>query len=122
MTVMNSEAPIVVAPRPVRLNLPDSSRVALPSEALDEFLSILTPAFLRKPRPFRPRPTDELSDPKPDPDGRWIASTLLSSPVSRTHTRNPFQRNNGRSPIPAPPLTPAAVPLPTPSPNELAEI
>lgn len=72
---MSNERPIVVAPRPVRLATlftrkqdsefsfiadittepPDrSSRppsaAALPPEALDEFLSILRPSFLRKPR------------------------------------------------------------------------
>jgi len=72
---MSNERPIVVAPRPVRLatlftRKPDSefsfiaditteppdrtsrppSAAALPPEALDEFLSILRPSFLRKPR------------------------------------------------------------------------
>lgn len=73
---MSNERPILVAPRPVRLastffnrkqetdftiiaeispdpqdrlSRPPSS-AALPSEALDEFLSILKPSFMRKPR------------------------------------------------------------------------
>ncbi|PPQ78519.1 hypothetical protein CVT25_011791 [Psilocybe cyanescens] len=166
----NNENPIVVAPRPVRLsstffssdklafNVPDSlsrtsSRSALPSEALEEFLSILTPSFLHKPRSlafpaFMPErninfrqvqqrleldsrdnslhPESPKLDSKPaqaDTDVRWFSSVLLSSPVSRMHTRNPFQRNHdARSPPPAPPLTPAAVPLPpSPSPDEFVE-
>lgn len=74
---MSNERPIVVAPRPVRLATlftrkqdsefsfiadttpeppdrtsrpPSSTTAALPPEALDEFLSILRPSFLRKPR------------------------------------------------------------------------
>lgn len=49
----------------------------------------------------------------------------LASPVSRMHTRNPFLRHSDdRSPVPcAPsaPLTPAAVPLPLPTPDELVD-
>ncbi|KAF9483846.1 hypothetical protein BDN70DRAFT_873229 [Pholiota conissans] len=105
---MSNEPPIVLAPRPVRLAAAflDGNKQA-PSDALDEFLSILTPAFLR-----------------PHLDSRW--SFALTSPVSRTLTRNPFQRTlAARSPVlipPAPPLTPAAVPLPpSPTPEQLIE-
>ncbi|KAF8969917.1 hypothetical protein BDZ97DRAFT_1754329 [Flammula alnicola] len=196
---MSNEAPIVVAPRPVRLSqtffhlrqdsddnlklasmsqtavllLADlcKSSSALPSEALEEFLSILTPSFLRKPRsltfpailpdhqqqqqrtnfrqpsrgPFdllrgdhEPRTDDlaqhisqeiVLADSNKlshfDLDARWSFSStpgLLSSPISRMQTRNPFQRGHDvRSPVPITPLTPAAVPLPTPTPDELIE-
>ncbi|KAH9484152.1 hypothetical protein JR316_0003632 [Psilocybe cubensis] len=161
----NNEIPIVVAPRPVRLspsffaadriafNVPEalsraSSRSALPSEALEEFLSILTPSFIHKPRSiafpallpdrnisFRQvqqldthdsslNPESPKSDSKPahvETDVRWFSSVLLSSPVSRMHTRNPFQRSrDARSPPPLPPLTPAAVPLPpSPAPDSI---
>ncbi|CAA7267912.1 unnamed protein product [Cyclocybe aegerita] len=134
---------------------------ALPSEALDEFLSILRPTFARKPRPaafpaFLPerplafRPLQRIDGPAPadradlDPrddhlptpdehteprqpqqelDVRWFSSSLLSSPISRMHTRNPFQRNHDtHSPVPSPsPLSPAAVPLPAPSPTEFLD-
>ena|SRR6266511_2774898 len=75
---MSNERPIVVAPRPVRLGAlfsrrqdtdfafiadisspdtpdrlsrpPSTTATTLPPEALDEFLSILKPSFLRKPR------------------------------------------------------------------------
>ncbi|KDR81466.1 hypothetical protein GALMADRAFT_239415 [Galerina marginata CBS 339.88] len=168
---MSNETPIVVAPRPVRLssafftcrqdsddlrlafNVPESlsrasSRSALPSEALEEFLSILTPSFLHKPRSLtflpdrnislRPvqhridhdsrddlqQPESPKSDSKPaqvDSDARWFSSVFLSSPVSRTHTRNPFQRHHEPRSPPVSPLTPAAVPLPSPTPDELIE-
>lgn len=58
-----------------------------------------------------------------DPDGllnRWLRHSVLSSPVSRMHTRNPFLKHIAE--LPVPPLSPAAVPLPTPSPNELHEL
>jgi hypothetical protein len=46
----------------------------------------------------------------------------LASPVSRMHTRNPFLRNSdNRSPARIAPLTPAAVPLPPPTPDELID-
>ena len=49
----------------------------------------------------------------------------LASPVSRMHTRNPFLRHSDdRSPAPSAPsapLTPAAVPLPLPTPDELVD-
>nr|GAT59621.1 predicted protein [Mycena chlorophos] len=52
---------------------------------------------------------------------RWFASTVLSSPISRTHTKNPFNRHILASPSPVSPITlsPAAVPLPLPTPDEL---
>jgi len=190
---MSTERPIVVAPRPVRLGTlftrkqdsefsfiadittdpPDRasrppSAAALPPEALDEFLSILRPSFLRKPRSvtfpsfLTDRPialrqlprvdsradkvaydlcaavaddstlmnasltqVDDYADLRviqPEPDARqWFSSTLLASPISRFHTRNPFQRNREGSPAPTSPLNPASVPLPTPSPTEFLE-
>ncbi|KAF8905971.1 hypothetical protein CPB84DRAFT_1770696 [Gymnopilus junonius] len=172
---MSNEAPIVIAPRPVRLtssfftykqdsddvklafNVPESSssRSPLPSEALEEFLSILTPSLLHKPRtlafptllpernialyPAQIRP-DQTPSPRDDPqripeapksdsksgqvdfDSRWFSSVLLSSPVSRLHTRNPFQRYHElRSPTPISPINAAAIPLPSPTPSELIE-
>ena len=136
------------------------SSSALQTEALEEFLSILRPSFLRKPRSLTTKPrhrldvtsdhysldSRDLTTP-PDaqdihPDARWFSSSLLcvysivsnflyshpmslASPVSRMHTRNPFLRHSDdRSPVPcAPsaPLTPAAVPLPLPTPDELVD-
>ena len=125
---------------------------ALQTEALEEFLSILRPSFLRKPRSLTTKPrhrldvtsdhysldSRDLTTP-PDtqdihPDVRWFSSSLLcayavsnlhfsyshpmslASPVSRMHTRNPFlRRSEDRS------LTPAAVPLPLPTPDELVD-
>jgi hypothetical protein len=182
-----------------------SPRSSLPSEALEEFLSILRPSFLPS-SPNRPRrsgsvPTfpyaykasrrielvhhkseysglydveelersrstqlsrnassgtpesasekdaDGIDDLKPrEIDGlplRWFASGNLSSPVSRMHTRNPFQRHpsyeialsgfipsNPASPSihsPGPsampvPMSPATIPLPPPSPGEVIEV
>lgn len=213
---MSNDQPIVVAPRPVRLGAiftrrqdtdfafiadisspdppdrlsrpPSTTATTLPSEALDEFLSILKPSFLRKPRsvsfpaflPDRPlalrqlprvdsRTDNLVRDPcasssddvdpittspshmdnsldsrlfSPDSDTRqWFSSALLgmypptwfkssailltldeiASPVSRFHTRNPFQRNREGSPVPPSPLSPASIPLPAPSPGELFE-
>ncbi|KAF8163158.1 hypothetical protein B0H34DRAFT_794900 [Crassisporium funariophilum] len=190
---MSNERPAVVAPRPVRLSSatfnftrrqetddlkvsfyadigdkhsPDpraSPRSALQTEALEEFLSILRPTFMRKPRPIsfpaflhepalshRPRQQQRLenaSDPgacdvdpradpshqtgfdsesvikdmQVDPDARWFSSSLLSSPISRMHTRNPFQKNSdNRSPILLSP-NPATVPLPLPTPDEFVD-
>ncbi|KAF9532323.1 hypothetical protein CPB83DRAFT_847649 [Crepidotus variabilis] len=144
---------------------PSSS--ALPSEALDEFLSILRPSFMRKPRPVpfpaflnpdrplalrsfprvesspdpscavnnsspvnvpddhlltpSPSQTDDIKFVQPDiSDARqWFSSTLLSSPISRFHTRNPFPRQVEDSPAPMTPLSPASIPLPAPSPGEM---
>jgi len=162
---MSNERLNVVAPRPVRLTnsffqrddlkvsfyadiadivdkqqSPERPCSALQTEALEEFLSILRPSFLRKPRSLTTKPrhrldvtsdhysldSRDLATP-PDtqdihPDARWFSSSLLSSPVSRMHTRNPFLRNSDdRSPAPTAPLTPAAVPLPLPTPDELVD-
>ncbi|EIW85419.1 hypothetical protein CONPUDRAFT_162619 [Coniophora puteana RWD-64-598 SS2] len=53
---------------------------------------------------------------------RWQVSHALSSPVSRMHTRNPFQRY-ATSEVPGTPTpcSPASVPLPAPTPGELLE-
>ncbi|KAF8797886.1 hypothetical protein BYT27DRAFT_7178063 [Phlegmacium glaucopus] len=166
---MSNERPNVVAPRPVRIansffskddlkvsfyadiadiadkHSPEQPRSALQTEALEEFLSILRPSFLRKPRSLTTRPRHRLDvtsdhhnlDPRDrttpldsqeihlEPDARWFSSSILSSPISRMHTRNPFLRNSdNRSPAPiAPltPLTPAAIPLPLPTPDELVD-
>ncbi|KAL0947402.1 hypothetical protein HGRIS_013515 [Hohenbuehelia grisea] len=162
-----------------------SPRATLPSEALEEFLSILRPScfpptspILRGRRTIPTLPYDRPSayaykralvhQPKSDSLGgdeagadrapsrsavtaspesaaserdeledlpvRWYTSAALSSPVSRMHTRNPFQRHpsyeitltsplptNGASLSPHP-LEPAAIPLPLPTPDEIHEI
>jgi hypothetical protein len=46
-----------------------------------------------------------------------------ASPISRMHTRNPFLRHAAlQSPTPVVPLSPAAIPLPTPTPDELLDL
>ncbi|KAF8894465.1 hypothetical protein BD779DRAFT_1668976 [Infundibulicybe gibba] len=161
-----------------------SPRSGLPSEALEEFLSILRPPFFPPPSPglrsrhqtvsslpifqpersysFKGRGRLEIVQQKLDlgdesdasrsaqpsrngrtpesmhelegvidndtfdsdtPPYRWFTSNLLSSPISRMHTRNPFLRHvSNQSPGLMSPLSPAAVPLPLPTPDELAEI
>lgn len=43
-----------------------------------------------------------------------------ASPIPRMHTRNPFLRHvAAQSPAPVAPLSPAAIPLPVPTPDEL---
>ncbi|KAF9263678.1 hypothetical protein L218DRAFT_864672, partial [Marasmius fiardii PR-910] len=165
-------------------------RSPLPSEALEEFLSILKPGlpgFFPPRSPIRSRrqvslPTlpvypnrararlegpgsglEELevirstqssrTDRTPDStdglDGvdiqvleiddrhspfRWFSSSVLSSPVSRSNTRNPFQRHaatytvvHGQSPSASAvspfygSLSPSAIPLPLPTADELVE-
>ncbi|KIK63615.1 hypothetical protein GYMLUDRAFT_162545 [Collybiopsis luxurians FD-317 M1] len=154
------------------------SRAALPSEALEEFLSILRPSIFPPRSPVRNRrhvslpllhhehsiaykgrrveptveevestrsaqPSRNSGSPAEIMDGmaaeiqllgledtpfRWFTSNVLSSPVSRNNTRNPFQRHHtypvvssphAFSPSPLPSLSPAAIPLPLPSPDEL---
>ncbi|KAJ7168241.1 hypothetical protein C8R43DRAFT_983678 [Mycena crocata] len=216
-----NDNPVLVAPRPVRLNTlltrsrmlsgPDhlervrfadensdiddrkiqessdkdmssqrsSPRSPLPTEALEEFLSILRPSFFPPPSPVlltrrqgavslptfqhersyslkgrgllqhdlvdelvvsrstQPSrnthtPSEALAE-GDEFDGntlpvRWFASNVLSSPISRMHTRNPFQRHSSYpgpvSPGPVSPITlsPAAIPLPLPTPDEIIEI
>ncbi|KAJ7090281.1 hypothetical protein B0H15DRAFT_837930 [Mycena belliarum] len=154
-----------------------SPRSGLPTEALEEFLSILRPSFFPPPSPvlFTRRqgavslPTfqhertysfkgrgllqqkndlpDELEVSRstqpsrnsrtPEEGGefecdtlpvRWPSSNVLSSPISRMHTRNPFQRHSSypgpMSPGPVSPiaLSPAAIPLPLPTPDEMIEM
>jgi len=58
---------------------------------------------------------------------RWFASTTLASPISRTHTRNPFSSYDSAGLLPSnqatpSPISPAAVPLPSPTPDEMIEI
>ncbi|KAJ7724073.1 hypothetical protein DFH07DRAFT_783373 [Mycena maculata] len=220
-----NENPVLVAPRPVRLNTlltgrsrmlsaPDhlervrfsdensdiedrkifessdkdtpsqrsSPRSGLPTEALEEFLSILRPSFFpptspvlltrrqgsvslptihhersyslksrgllqqknelvdeseisesRSTQSSRNTRTPESLTEVDEFDGntlpvRWFASNVLSSPISRMHTRNPFQRHSSYpgpvSPGPVSPiaLSPAAIPLPLPTPDEMIEI
>ncbi|KAJ7184254.1 hypothetical protein C8R46DRAFT_1063436 [Mycena filopes] len=211
-----NDNPVLVAPRPVRLNTlltrsrmlsgPDhlerarytdensdmddrkisessdkdissqrsSPRSGLPSEALEEFLSILRPSFFPPASPvlitrrqgavslptFHERSyslkgrgllqpkndmVDELETSRstqpsrnttetPDAEGdefdpntlpiRWFSSTVLSSPISRMHTRNPFgQRHLSPGPVSPISLSPAAIPLPlSPTPEEMIEI
>lgn len=178
------------------------SRSGLPSEALEEFLSILRPSFFpptspilrtrrqgaslptfqhersfsyksrgrleiasqkndgddidisRSTQPSRntcPSTPDSLNDPDgmTEPDGdspslRWFKANILgespllraltaytshtwsptssASPISRTHTRNPFLRNpSNHSPGPISPLSPAAIPLPLPTADEMMD-
>ncbi|KAJ7445712.1 hypothetical protein B0H11DRAFT_2086494 [Mycena galericulata] len=206
MPLNSNENPVLVAPRPVRLNplltrsrmlsAPDhvrfidensdieerkiydtsdkeissqrsSPRSGLPTEALEEFLSILRPSFFppsspvlltrrqgavslptfnherttwltelevsRSTQPSRNTHTPESLGEADEFDGntlpvRWFASNVLSSPISRMHTRNPFQRHSSYpgpvSPGPVSPiaLSPAAIPLPLPTPDEMIEI
>ncbi|KAJ7771709.1 hypothetical protein B0H16DRAFT_1514444 [Mycena metata] len=211
-----NDNPVLVAPRPVRLNTlltrsrmlsaPDhlerarftdenadiddrkisessdkdissqrsSPRSALPSEALEEFLSILRPSFFPPASPVLltrrngavSLPTfhhersyslkgrgllqqkndvvDELEVSRstqpsrnttqtPDVEGdefdgntlpiRWFSSTVLSSPISRMQTRNPFQRHLSPGPVSPITLSPAGIPLPlSPTPDEIIEI
>ncbi|KAJ3761142.1 hypothetical protein FB446DRAFT_625945, partial [Lentinula raphanica] len=152
-------------------------RSALPSEALEEFLSILKPSIFPPHSPvrnqrhaslpalhqehsfsYKGRPristVEELEDvrsaqssrntgsPAGTSDGttefqvldldipfRWFTSNVLSSPISRNNTRNPFHRHvthpivsspRSLTPLPLSSLSPAAIPLPLPSPDELA--
>ncbi|KAJ6488600.1 hypothetical protein C8R47DRAFT_1126246 [Mycena vitilis] len=215
-----NENPVLVAPRPVRLNTlltrsrmlagsdhlervrftdensdiddrkisesfdkdissqRSSPRSGLPSEALEEFLSILRPSFfppsspvlitrrqgavslptfqhersysikgrallqqkndvveeLEVSRSTQPSRNTQTPDKETDDfDGsslpvRWFSSNVLSSPISRMHTRNPFQRHSSYpgqvSPGPMSPmsLSPAAIPLPLPTAEEMIEI
>jgi len=67
-----------------------------------------------------------------DSDGlrqRWFTSNTHSSPISRMQTRNPFQRHPsyeiafaGLLPSSPSPLSPSAVPLPLPTPDEMIEV
>ncbi|KAG6379110.1 hypothetical protein JVT61DRAFT_11547 [Boletus reticuloceps] len=158
-----------------------SPRSSLPSEALEEFLSILRPAIFPPSSPvlrtrrngafafgvaYKPKPKIDSSlaksdqpnssivdesdlvrqtptcSPEPTSDhfpgnwdifgpeitSRWHAQ-VLASPISRMQTRNPFPRYAAHdlslSPIcssPTTPVTPAAVPLPAPSPEETLEV
>ncbi|KAJ7929243.1 hypothetical protein B0H13DRAFT_1964470 [Mycena leptocephala] len=215
-----NDNPVLVAPRPVRLNTlftrsrtlpsgPDllervrftdensdiderkldssdkdiqsqrsSPRSGLPTEALEEFLSILRPSFFPPSSPVlltrrqgavslptfqhersyslkgrgllqqkndvveelevsrSTQPSRNTQTPDTESDDfdsntlpiRWFASNVLSSPISRMHTRNPFQRHSSYpgpvSPGPVSPiaLSPAAIPLPLPTPDEMIEI
>ncbi|KAJ7349216.1 hypothetical protein DFH08DRAFT_864798 [Mycena albidolilacea] len=219
MPFTSNDNPVLVAPRPVRLNTfltrsrmvpgPDhldrlrldenseiddrkipefsdkdvpsqrsSPRSGLPTEALEEFLSILRPSFFLPPSSpvlFTRRPgaisvpsfqhersyslkgrgllqqkndvVEELEvsrstqpsrnthTPDTETDDfdsntlpvRWFTN-VLSSPISRMHTRNPFQRHSSypglTSPGPVSPITlsPAAIPLPLPTPDEMIEM
>lgn len=153
-----------------------SPRSSLPSEALEEFLSILKPsAFFpssspilrtrrngaslshfpyqfkarvlhshgdsisvleemdgnaahtptRSPEFMNERGESRAADhERSDSDAlRWFSASALSSPVSRIHTRNPFAagllRNGQLTPSP---ISPRAIPLPSPSPEEIVEV
>ncbi|KAJ3862756.1 hypothetical protein EV359DRAFT_44514 [Lentinula novae-zelandiae] len=165
------ESPSDASPR-------SSPRIGLPSEALEEFLSILKPSIFPPHSPVRSRRQASLptlhherslsykgrariestveevesvrstqssrntGSPAELLDGmteyqlldlentpfRWFTSTVLSSPISRNNTRNPFQRHVTHpiissprllTPSPLSCLSPAAIPLPLPSPDEL---
>jgi hypothetical protein len=54
---------------------------------------------------------------------RWFATSALSSPISRMHTRNPFPVGLLRTTQSTPsPISPRAVPLPSPTPDEMIEV
>jgi len=58
---------------------------------------------------------------------RWFASGTLSSPISRMHTRNPFQSYDAAGLLPSSdsspsPISPATIPLPSPTPDEMIEM
>ncbi|KAF9228643.1 hypothetical protein BS17DRAFT_772289 [Gyrodon lividus] len=70
----------------------------------------------------------------PEIASRWHAQ-VLASPISRMHTRNPFPRHASQdfalsTIVPGPsspaitstPISPSAVPLPAPSPDEMLEV
>ncbi|KAF8078098.1 hypothetical protein FPV67DRAFT_1464136 [Lyophyllum atratum] len=160
-----------------------SPRSGLPTEALEEFLSILRPSFFPSVSPvlrtrrqgttslpafsqersfsykargrldiipqnndlpdemdiaYSRQPSrntssctpDSLTDPESsfdhDIDGtsfRWRTANVLSSPISRNHTRNPFLRYaSNQSPSLISPLSPTAIPLPLPTPDEVFEM
>ncbi|KAF9049348.1 hypothetical protein BDZ89DRAFT_1057708 [Hymenopellis radicata] len=160
-----------------------SPRAALPSEALEEFLSILRPSMFPPRSPVHhhvrkapslptfqhdrsysfkgrllnleetsetPRAFAQSPDSSENNEGsvefelvddeaqriRWFTSSVLSSPISRNNTRNPFQRHASYhisltpsptvriSPSPSMhiPLSPAAIPLPLPTPDEMADM
>jgi len=151
-----------------------SPRSSLPSEALEEFLSILNPSFFPPSSPIlrarrngaslpnypyqyrarvlhsrgdsitlvedvdRARYNGSAGSPevtigddatndheRHDADTfRWFATSTLSSPISRMHTRNPFpvgllRTNQSSTPSP---ISPRAVPLPSPTPDEMMEV
>jgi len=157
-----------------------SPRSGLPTEALEEFLSILRPSFFPPTSPIlrtrrqaaatfqhersfsykgrgrleiAPQKCDSIEelnsarstqlsrntctgtpDSPSDFDGpielendspplRWFKANILSSPISRTHTRNPFLRHpSSYSSGTISPLSPAAIPLPLPTPDEMADM
>jgi hypothetical protein len=53
---------------------------------------------------------------------RWYATSTLSSPISRMHTRNPFPIGLLRTNSTPSPISPRAVPLPSPTPDEMIEM
>jgi len=78
----------------------------------------------------------DLLDPRLETPARWFPYGVLcaflvrllllnltvyaASPISRTHTRNPFLRQaSDYPPAAVSPLSPAAIPLPSPSPEEM---
>ncbi|KAF8503784.1 hypothetical protein F5888DRAFT_1607284 [Russula emetica] len=73
---------------------------------------------------------NEENDMGPETPPRFFSSGPLASPISRIHTRNPFQRHASyeTSLVPAPylpqdrALSPASVALPSPTPSELESI
>jgi len=149
-----------------------SPRSSLPSEALEEFLSILNPSFFPPSSPilrarrngaslpnypyhYRARVLhsrdsislveeidrarsnastgspeftigkDEAANDHERHDSetlRWYATSTLSSPISRMHTRNPFPIGLLRTKSTPSPISPQAVPLPSPTPDEVIEL
>ncbi|KAK0240609.1 hypothetical protein EDD85DRAFT_825931 [Armillaria nabsnona] len=137
-------------------SLRSSPRSALSTEALEEFLSILRPSLslfpphspvLRTTTAFALKAIAQASDSDSAADTgaeavsvgldmedelnfrqyQWFSNAILSSPISRTNTRNPFQRQRQLAITPSPTvvnslqLSPAAIPLPLPTPDEVLE-
>ncbi|KAH7909719.1 hypothetical protein BJ138DRAFT_1089047 [Hygrophoropsis aurantiaca] len=91
----------------------------------------------KSPEPIFER--DELGDLEnfdPDFAPRWHTAQTLTSPISRMHTRNPFQRHpsydmafagvlssSRSSPsLLSTPMSPASIPLPTPTADEFIDV
>lgn len=111
-------------------------------QALGRLLADLVPDDIDIPRSQQPsrncRTPDSINeDSHIDPPFRWCKSNVLckpplfphlrslstfhpASPISRTHTRNPFLRHaSNRSPVM---ISPAAIPLPQPTPDEMVDM
>ena len=107
------------------------SSSVLQTEALEEFLSILRPSFLRKPRSLTTKPRHRLdvtSDhyrlPRPHNITCHSRHTCWCTLVLFFPSLCVLGHSDDHSPAPSAlsaPLTPAAVPLPLPTPDELVD-